>query len=124
MSALITAADLADFRATQAANMPFTCVVTNYAADVDDGAGGTTPGATTTVSVACRVGVPSANDQKVAERLGQIVDALLTLPYGTAVTDRSTIAVSDTGRSYDVVYVNTEQSNQTAVRAVCRTARS
>lgn len=123
MSALITAADLAMFRADQAANMPFSCVVTTPGTPTENAYGGEDAGTPITVTVNCRVGVPNASDQKTAERLGQVVDALVTLPYGTSVPDSATIAVSDTGRSYDVAYTNAEQSDQTAVRAFCRTVR-
>lgn len=121
---MFTAAELADMRAEQAAAMPFTCVVTTPGVETDNAYGGTTPGVATTESVACRVGVPNANDQVIADRLSVRVSDILTLPYGTAVSPRGAIAVTETGKDYDVTYVNTEQSYQTAVRVFCTSIRS
>lgn len=121
---LFTEDDLSSCAADQLLAMDKLCTVTVPAADVDDAYGGTTAGSTTvTAGIACRVGSPNGSDQKVAERLGIVMDAAVTLPYGTDVTDRTTIAASN-GKSYDVTYVNTEQSYQIAVRALCRTVRS
>lgn len=103
--------------------MPFSCVVSTPAAEVIDAAGGTTPGSTTTATVACRVGVPSGNDQKVAERLGLVVDAMITMPYGTSAPERGTIEVTTTGKTYEIVRDNSEQSYQTAVRVMARQVR-
>lgn len=121
---MFTTAELTDLRAEQAAVMPASCTVSNPAAEVDDAYGGTTPGTPTTAVVACRVGSPNASDQQVADRLGIVVDAALTLPYGTTVSNRATITCATNGKSYEVIYVNTEQSSQTAVRALCRSVRS
>lgn len=121
---MFTASELADMRATQLEAMPFTCVVTTPATEVEDGYGGTTPGSPSTASVACRVGVPSANDETIADRLGVRVSDILTLPYGTTVSPRGLIAVTESGKSYQVTYVNTEQSYQTAVRVFCTAIRS
>lgn len=120
---LFSAAELADLRAEQAASFDKTCVVSVPAADTDDDAGGTTPGTPTATTVNCRVGSPSGSDQRIADRIGIVMDTVLTLPYATTVTNRSTIVASN-GKSYDVTYVNDEQSYQTAVRVYARSIRS
>lgn len=117
-----TAAELTELRADQVAALDKVCVVGNPAIDVDDAAGGTTPGAATETTVACRIGSPRATDQEVADRLGTVVDTVITMPQGTTVSDRATITCA--GRSFEVTNVNTEQSSQTAVRAACRSIRS
>ena len=120
---MFTAAELADLRATQQAAMPYACTVTTYGPETTTADGGTNAGTPTVAATVCRVGAPSAADQRIAEAARQTVDTAVTLPYGANVTSRSEIAVAATGRTYAVAWVNTEQSDQAAVRAVCRTIR-
>lgn len=115
---MFTAAELTDLRAEQTAAMPLTCTVVTRGAEVDDAYGGTTPGPETTETVACRIGVPSGSDQAVADRLGSVVDATVTLPYGTTVA--ATARIEQGSRAYEVVTTNDEQAYQVAVRALCR----
>ena len=121
---VFSAAELADLRAEQAASFDKICVVSNPGAEVDDLAGGTTPGTPTETTVNCRIGSPRAIDQEVANRLGIVVDTMVTLPYGTTVSNRATITCTTNGKSYEVTHINTEQSYQTAVRAMCQSIRS
>ena len=121
---LFSAAELADLRAEQEAAMPSTCVVSNPTAETITAEGGTTPGTPTETTVACRIGVPSAQDQKVADRLAVVVDAALTLPWGTTVASDAQITCQETGKVYSAVYVNDEQTYQTAVRVLCRSLRN
>lgn len=114
-------------RAQATASLDKTCVVTTPDAEVDDASGGTTPGTATTATVACRVATPTGSDQRVAERLGVVMDAVITLPFGTVIDRRGTIAISG-GPTYEIVYANStgandEQSYQTAVRVFCRSVR-
>lgn len=117
---MFSAAELADLRATQEEWMPDTCTVVIPGDEVDDDAGGTTAGAETETEVACRVGSPNANDQKVADRLSIVFDAAITLPYGTAIDERGRIEVERTGLSYQIVYTNEEQTDATAVRVLAK----
>ena len=115
---MFTAAELTDLRAEQAAAMPLTCTVVTRAAETSDSYGGTDAPSESTVSVACRIGPPNGSDQQVAERLGVVVDAVVTLPYGTTVPQRG--RVEQGGRAYEVVTTNDEQAYQVAVRVLCR----
>ena len=119
---MVTTAQLATMRAQQTALMDKSATVTNPGTATANAYGGEDAGTATTVTTVCRVAPPTAADQRTAERVGQVVDTVVTLPYGTAVTDQSTIAVGSL--SYAVTYFNTEESRQTAVRAFCRTVRN
>lgn len=119
---MFSASELADLRAEQSAALDTTCVVTTPGAEVDTVDGGTTPGTATTATVACRTGPLTANEQTIADRLGRTVDAAVTLPYGTAVEPKGgTIAVG--GKTFDVVYDNSEQSYAAAVRVLVSAVR-
>lgn len=112
-----TAVDLAELRAEQIAAMDTTCAVLTPALAVSDGAGGSTPGTQTSVTVVCRVGNPTALEGLTADRQSQDTDVAITVPYGVAVTRASEITVG--GVTYRVVNENTIQSNGVAVRALC-----
>lgn len=98
------------------------CTVTTPGDEVDDAAGGTTPGTTSSQTVICRVDTPSGSDQTVAERLGVVMDTIIMLKAGTVVSPRATIAVN--GHTYDVTYSNEDASNQTVTRCGCRRVMS
>lgn len=121
---MFSAAEMTELRADQVSAMPYSCVVSNPAVEVDDAAGGTTPGTATTVTVACRIGSPRASDQTIADRNGIVVDAVLTLPFGSVVSNRATISCATNGKTYEVTNVNDEQTDQTAVRVFARSVRS
>ena len=111
---MFVTAELTELRADQTSTMDLACVISTQGVAVSDGAGGFTDGTATTVSVACRVGPPSTDEREVASRLSQALDAVLTLPWGTAVPATGSIAVG--GRTYQVEGTNDGQSYATAVR--------
>ena len=116
---LLSSAQLTAMRAQATASLDQSCTVTTPASEVDDGAGGTTPGSTSSVTVACRVSTPNGSDQRIAERLGVVIDAVLTVPHGTSVDRRGTVAVSG-GGTYEVVVPNDDESYKTAVRVLAK----
>jgi SPP1 family predicted phage head-tail adaptor len=118
---VFSAAELTDLRADQEDAMDKTCLVVTHGATVSDSAGGWTPGTDTTVSVACRVGPPSNDERVIAERLGQQVDAVVTLPYDTTLSAANSITVD--GVTYQVEGINAAQSFVTAVRALVTVQR-
>lgn len=120
-----SAADLADLAAVHALTFDQMCAVVTPGAMTSDGAGGETEGAPSAVTVACRIDPAGAIDQQIADRLGQTVDAVVTLPIGTALTETQRIEAPDGGAVYEVVSVNTDpnQSWRTAVQALVRRIR-
>lgn len=116
---LLSSEQLTQIRSQATASLDQSCVVSTPAAEVQDGAGGTTPGSASTETVVCRVATPNGSDQRIAERLGVVIDAMITTPYGTSVDRKATIAVSG-GGTYEVVIPNADQSWKTAVRVGCR----
>lgn len=124
MAGLLSSSQLTAVRAQATASLDRTCVISTPGAEVDDLAGGTTAGSAATVSVACRVATPTGSDQKTAERLGTVFDVMVTLPHGTVIDKRGSIAIAG-GPTYQIVWSNStaandEQSYQTAVRVGCR----
>ena len=120
-----SAADLADLAAVHALTFDQTCAVVTPGVMTSDGAGGATEGAPSAVTVACRIDPAGAVDQQIADRLGQTVDAVVTLPLGTVVTANQRIDAPAGGTMYEVVTTNTDpnQSWQTAVQALVRRIR-
>ena len=117
--ALLSSEQLTQIRAQATASLDQTCTVSTPGAESIDAAGGTTLGTPTTESVSCRVATPNGSDQRIAERLGVVIDAMITVPHGTTVDREATIAVSG-GGTYEVVIPNDDESWKTAVRVGCR----
>jgi SPP1 family predicted phage head-tail adaptor len=117
--ALLSSEQLTQIRTQATASLDQTCTVSTPGAESIDAAGGTTQAAPSTASVSCRVATPNGSDQKIAERLGVVIDAMVTVPHGTSVDREATIIVSG-GGTYEVVIPNDDQSWKTAVRVGCR----
>jgi hypothetical protein len=109
--------ELADMRAEQESSFDQTCTVRTFGAIVVDVEGGGDPTSTET-SVPCRVGNPTAQERVIAARLGQEMDNVVTLPYGTVVASTTKIVVDSS--TYEVVTTNDGQSNQAAVRVMVK----
>ena len=120
-----SAAELADLAAVHVLTFDQLCVVVTPGTMTSDGAGGEIEGTPSSVTMACRIDPAGAIDQQIAERLGQTVDAVVTLPLGTVVTDRQRIDAPAGGAVYEVVTTNTDpsQSWRTAVQALVRRIR-
>lgn len=120
-----SAAEMADLAAVHVLTFDRMCALVTPGAMTSDGAGGETEGTPSSVTVACRIDPAGAIDQQIAERLGQTVDAVVTLPLGTVVTDTQRIEAQDGGAVYEVVSTNTDpdQSWRTAVQALVRRIR-
>ena len=121
---MLTAEELADLRALQEEGMPASCTVSIPGSDTEDAAGGTTPGTPVQTTVACRIGVPTASDMELGSKSQTLIDAVITLPYGTTVTPRTYIDCSTNGKRYHVEYHNTEQSWAAAVRVLASEVRN
>lgn len=114
---MFSAAELADLRAEQTASLDKSCAVRTYAATVIDAEGGGDP-TSTDMTVACRVGNPTAQERIIASRMGQAMDNVVTLPFGTVVASTSQIVVDSA--TYEIVGTNDGQSNQAAVRVMVK----
>lgn len=86
-------------------------------AGASDSAGGTGTDSTSDVSVACRIAVPTGRERVIIDRLGVEADTIITMPHGTTVTETQRIVDDATGRTYEVVLANPEDSYRTASRA-------
>lgn len=112
---MFSVVELADLRAEHVASFDKSCVISTPGTPVDDEAGGSTAGSPTTATVACRVGPPTAQERDIAGRLGQELDAVITLPHDTTLPESASIAVS--GETFQVVGTNEDQSYLVALRA-------
>lgn len=103
---MLSAADLAGMRATLTESLPDTCTLV-VDTQTSDGAGGSTPTASSPVSVACRVSpLRLTRSSKDAETIqtGRVVEEslwIVTLPTGTTIDPRYRIGHS--GRTFEVV---------------------
>jgi hypothetical protein len=89
-------AELAEARAAMAEGMTTPCQIEEPAAGTDDGYGTVTPGAPTLTATACRV--HPLRNPRVEQEGGKIVhraDSEILLPYGTTVSVRARIILSD-----------------------------
>lgn len=120
-----SAADIDRLAAVHTRTFDQTCAVVTPGAMTSDGAGGETEGTPTTLSVPCRIDPAGALDQQIADRLGQTVDAVVTLPVDTALTATQRIEAPAGVAVYEVVSVNSDpsQSWRTAVQALVRRIR-
>jgi len=120
-----SATDIADLAAIHVQTFDQLCAVVTPGAMTSDGAGGMTEGASSSATVACRIDPAGAIDQQIADRLGQTVDAVITLPIDTIVTALQRIEAPASDAVYEVVTTNTDpaQSWRTAVTALVRRIR-
>ena len=106
---------------TQATNsLDRTCLLRTVTMGGSDSAGGYGTDSTSDASVACRIAVPTGRERVVIDRLGVEADTTITLPYGTTVTETQQIEDQATGRIYNVVLTNPEDSYRTATRAFAK----
>ncbi len=121
--ALITAVDLADLRSEQANYFPDTCLI-RTPGSVGSGSGGVTNPTPSDATVSCRIapagrGGMSGDETQFADRLRSRALLVITMPYGTAVTARSTIYSPDVnGRAFEVISVAPPQALELARQAM------
>src|SRR5688572_19110208 len=107
---LLSTAQLTTMRAQATASLDRTCLLRTVTAGDSDEAGGYETDTTSDVSVACRIAVPTGRERVVIDRLGVEADTIITLPHGTTVTETQQIEDQATGRTYNVVIANPEDS--------------
>lgn len=117
---MVTADELADLRAEQTAALDRPCAVRTVTLGAGDAAGGFGADTTSDAAVACRIATLSAQERQIADRLGIDADAMVTLPYGTAVAQTAAIIDQATGRTYHVARVNDGDSYQAATRVYAK----
>jgi head-tail adaptor len=114
---LISAADLAAMRATQALALPSTCSISRRALSADGMGGYSETWATLTASVACRLSPHSAPTEVImAERYGGRQTWQLTVPSGTDVTADDRVTIGSV--TYEVVGINSAGAWETARRVI------
>lgn len=118
---MISAAELAAMQATATSSLDLTCTITTYT-HVSDGAGGQTNVAHSSAVIACSLAQPS---QQLLQNYDYLIGSLsawvVTLPYGTSITDQDDIAVS--GLDLKVHVVLAPESYQTCVRVLAAEVR-
>ena len=109
--------DLAFFRSAQEAAMPDTLNVVSYTLTSDNMGGFTA--ASSAGSASGRIGSTSwqSDERVLAERLGVDKPYFITLPYGTAITEKNRITYNS--RTFEVISVS-QGSYGTATRCICR----
>ncbi len=112
---MLTAAEIADMRATQDMALPSSCAISRVAL-TSDGAGGQTESWSTNATVSCRLGAlgNSGAERVIAERLTSVTPFVVTLPAGTDVLPKDRIVVD--GRAFEVVVVLDKAAWETARR--------
>lgn len=115
---MLTAAELAAMRATQAEAMPDTCIVSRPTLTAD-GSGGQTEGWATAATVACRVAPMGARgaERAIAERMGAVMAYVVTVSTTTDVRSQDRIVVG--ARTFEVVTVLDGEAWETARRVAC-----
>lgn len=109
--------DLTLFRDAQESALPDTLNIVSYTL-ASDSMGGFTA-SSSAGSAAGRIGGTSlqADERVLAERLGVEKPHFITLPYGTAITEKNRIAYNS--RTFEVISVS-QGSYGTATRCICR----
>ena len=124
MIGLLSARELVQLRQTQDAAATTSCVI-RTTPEVADTQGGTTAGAPVDMPATCRIGPPAGDERIIAERIGQVIDVVLTVSvdHAGAISERSQVLVPDAAAPtaiYDVVFVSSEQSYLAGVRLACQ----
>jgi subtilase family serine protease len=102
-----------------------TCTVSTPGTATANAYGGEDPGTPTTqTGIPCRVDSPTGGDQKIAERLGVVINAAVSLKLGTAVGSTGSITTERSGNVYQVNFTNEDESDRTMVRCGCKRVES
>lgn len=120
MTTLLNDRDLRYLRKELDGFLDRTCLLRTVTPGSSDSAGGTGTDTTSDVSVACRIGPLMGRERVVNERLGVDADAEIVLSSETTVTETQRIEDQATGRTYEVVAVNTDQSYRTVTRVLAK----
>lgn len=101
----LSAGELASIRRTADQFLPDVCVINQAGAGSLDADGNWTPGAPTQTTVACRIspGQYQFNEQVTGGELHGLQPWIITLPAGTAVSEKDQITSG--GRTFDVTGV-------------------
>ena len=120
MTSLLSAGELRYLRRELDGFLDRTCTLRTLTAGSSDEAGGTGTDTASDATVACRIGPLIGTERIIADRLGIEADAEIVLSHETTVTETQQIIDVVTGRSYEVVAVNTDQSYRTATRVLAK----
>lgn len=114
---ILSDSDLSFFRSAQEAAMPDTLNVVSYTLTSDNMGGFTA--ASSAESAAGRIGSTSSQsaERVLAEKLGVDKPYFVTVPYGTAITEKNRITFES--RTFEVLSVSST-SYGTATRCICR----
>ncbi|UYN89892.1 MAG: phage head closure protein [Anaerolineales bacterium] len=110
----LTAAELADMRATIAELLPDTCVIKTLTT-APDGMGGQTETWSASGTATCRLDRRSGNERMAGGAIRAYGEWVLTVPYNTALTTDN--RVEHNGLTYNVTEVNSDKSWKDCVRA-------
>jgi len=114
---MLSAADLAVMKATQALALPSTCSIGRHVLSPDGMGGYSESWSTLTASVLCRLSPHSAPMEVImAERYGGRQTWQLTLPAGTDVTADDRVTIDSV--AYEVVGINSAGAWETARRVI------
>lgn len=116
MTALLSTAEIASMRTTLNRTLPDSATIERDT-DVSDGSGGQTVTTATTGPFACRVAVPSGQEQVIAGKLDAVGIWTITLPAGTDVAARDRIIVGS--RTFAVTLPLRPRSWQLSCRVLC-----
>jgi len=99
---MLSSAEVASMRATQALAWPDTCTISR-ATVASDGMGGETSTWSTVATVACRLGASGTrpNEGETSEQLRSMADFVFTLPTGTNVLSGDRIVMG--ARTFEVI---------------------
>lgn len=106
---LLTAEELADLQAEQAAALPDTCVVKS--ATPSNSKTGRTYSEDSGTTRACRVGPLSKEEQMIAQRAGLVVDAIIAFADSITVTNGQRITTG--GVTYEVIAPDVDRTWRT-----------
>lgn len=120
MTTLLSTSDLRYLRAELDRFLDRTCTLRTPTPGASDEAGGTDAATVSDASAACRIGPLMGRERVINERLGIEADAEIVLSSETTVTETDQIIDAATGRSYEVVAVNTDQSYRTVTRVLAK----
>ena len=120
MTSLLSANDLRYLRRELDGFLDRTCTLRTLTPGSSDSAGGTGTDTASDATVACRIGPLIGRERIIVDRLGIEADAEIVLSHETAVTETQRIIDAATGRSYEVVAVNTDQSYRTVTRVFAK----
>jgi hypothetical protein len=124
MASFLTERERTQLEATQASSFDTSCVLLTTI-EVADSSGGTTEVPSVNVVTVCRIGTPTGDERIVADRIGQVIDVVITVPWEhrDAVSARTRILVPNIVNptaQYEIVFTNAEQSYGVAVRCACQ----